>query len=328
MTDFEVRRDDLRQTRFVDGAGEGNVRIERFALTANNVTYGVMGDALSYWTFFPASEEGWGHIPVWGLGTVVETGQTVYGYLPMSSSVTMALDGELVDRSSHRSGLPGVYNRYLPLAADAERLDEMLLLRPLFGTSVALEDFLAGAEGTVVLGSASSKTAYGLAFLLAWAGRPVVGLTSQRNRGFVEALGVYDRVLAYDEAGSLSGEAVVYVDMSGDAGVREAVHAAADVRRSVVVGATHWEDVGSGGGGDEAPELFFAPTHLEAMTERLGAAGLRQRMGEAWSAFMGRVDDFMAIEHHSGPDALERLWRSLVDGDVDPRRGHVVTLGR
>ncbi len=326
MTDFEVRRDDLRRTRFADGAAEGNVRIERFALTANNVTYGVMGDALSYWTFFPASEEGWGRIPVWGLGTVVETGQTVYGYFPMSSSVTMELDEKLVDRSAHRSGLPGVYNRYLPLAPDAERLDEMLLLRPLFGTSVALEDFLAGAEGTVVLGSASSKTAYGLAFLLARAGRPVVGLTSQGNREFVESLGVYDRVLAYDDAGSLSGEAVVYVDMSGDARVREAIHAAADVRRSVVVGATHWEDVGSGGG-DTAPELFFAPTHLEQMTERLGADGLQRVMGEAWAAFMERVDDFMEVEHHTGREALERVWRGLVDGDVDPRRGHVVTLG-
>ena len=76
--DVEVRRDDPRQTRVVEG-GEGNVRITRFALTANNVTYGVMGDSLSYWTFFPASEEGWGRVPVWGLGEIVETGETIYG---------------------------------------------------------------------------------------------------------------------------------------------------------------------------------------------------------------------------------------------------------
>ena len=55
MTDVEVRRDDFRATRVVEGA-EGIVRIDRFALTANNVTYAVMGDALSYWQFFAASE--------------------------------------------------------------------------------------------------------------------------------------------------------------------------------------------------------------------------------------------------------------------------------
>jgi hypothetical protein len=316
--DVEVRRDDPRTTQVVD-APEGNVRIERFALTANNVTYGVMGDALSYWTFFPASAEGWGRIPVWGLGTVLETGQTIYGYFPMSSSATMTLDESLFERSEHRSGLPATYNRYMRMAPDTPHLDEMLILRPLFGTSFLLSDYLEGDETTVVLGSASSKTAYGLAFLLE---RPVVGLTSPRNQEFVESLGVYDRVLTYDEVESLRGEPVVYVDMSGDASVRDALHAVADVRRSVAVGATHWEAVRGGFEG----EFFFAPTHIEQMTERLGGAELMRRMGEAWVALMGRVGDWMTIEHVSGPEEVQRVWRSLVDGDVDPSRGYVARL--
>ncbi|MBC7103757.1 MAG: DUF2855 family protein [Parvibaculum sp.] len=41
------------------------VEIEKFALSANNITYAVAGDMLNYWSFFPA-EEGWGKIPVWG----------------------------------------------------------------------------------------------------------------------------------------------------------------------------------------------------------------------------------------------------------------------
>jgi hypothetical protein len=74
VLDIEVRRDDLRTTRVVDaepGAGDVTLHIDRFGLTANNVTYGVFGDAMSYWAFFPASEEGWGRIPVWGYGDVV-----------------------------------------------------------------------------------------------------------------------------------------------------------------------------------------------------------------------------------------------------------------
>ncbi len=39
---------------------EGAVRfaIEKFAFTANNITYAVAGDMLNYWSFFPA-EDGW-----------------------------------------------------------------------------------------------------------------------------------------------------------------------------------------------------------------------------------------------------------------------------
>ncbi len=323
MTAFEVRRDDLRTARFVEEP-EGNVRIERFALTANNVTYGVMGDAMSYWEFFPASEEGWGRIPVWGVGTVVETGATIYGYFPLASSATLQLGEDGVERSPHRSGLAAVYNRYLPIDPDDERTDATLLMRPLFGTSFLLEDFLAGADGTIVLGSASSKTAYGLAFLLARANQAVIGLTSERNREFTESLRVYDRVVTYDEVGALAREPVVFVDMSGDGAVRDAVHAAADVQRSIVVGATHWERLGSGG--DSEAEVFFAPSHIEAMTERLGAAELQKRMGAAWQAFMDGVDAFMDVERGSGPEDVERVWRALVDGEADPSRGHVLTL--
>jgi hypothetical protein len=327
MTAFEVRRDDLRQTRFAEdsgGEGEGAVRIERFALTANNVTYGVMGDALSYWSFFPAAGEGWGRIPVWGIGTVLATGETIYGYFPMASHVSMRLDERLFERSGHRAELPATYNRYMKVAPDTPHLDEMLILRPLFGTSFLLADFLGDGDETIVLGSASSKTAYGLAALLS---RRVVGLTSARNRGFVESLGVYDGVVTYDAAGALGDEGpIVFVDMSGDAGVIAAVHRDADVRRLVIVGVTHWEQAGGGGGEQPAGEFFFAPSHIEQMTERLGPEELQRRMGDAWDGLMGRVGGWMEIEHGSGPDHLERVWRSLVDGDVDPRRGHVVTL--
>jgi hypothetical protein len=97
--DFQVRRDDLRTTRFVESdaarlapaAGQALLRVDRFAFTANNVTYAVAGDQLSYWSFFPA-ERGWGRIPVWGYADVVASrcagvaeGARYYGYYPMST---------------------------------------------------------------------------------------------------------------------------------------------------------------------------------------------------------------------------------------------------
>ena len=76
--DFVVARDDLQQckvieTRLPDAAALPSdallVRVDRFALTANNITYAVLGDQLKYWQLFPAPQ-GYGNIRVWGFGDV------------------------------------------------------------------------------------------------------------------------------------------------------------------------------------------------------------------------------------------------------------------
>jgi hypothetical protein len=343
VLDIEVRRDDLRTTRVVDaepGAGDVTLHIDRFGLTANNVTYGVFGDAMSYWAFFPASEEGWGRIPVWGYGDVVASeadgvavGERFYGYFPMSSEHAMTAEaggGGFTAVDEHRRALPPVYNRYLRTEPGAPHADEALLLRPLFGTSWLIAEHLQDASGAVALSSASSKTAYGVAHLLRGE-FTVIGLTSPGNRGYVESLGLYDRVLTYDEiAGGLGDEDLVYVDLSGDGAVREAVHRAAGdrLRQSIAVGATHWEEMASGSGElpGPTPEFFFAPAHIERLTAELGAAELQRRMGEASAGFFARAGAYMEIERDEGPGAVERVWRSLVDGDADPRRGYVLSL--
>ena len=355
MPDVEVRKDDLRSTRVaagearLDSAAEGEVQllVERFGLTANNITYAVFGDAMSYWRFFPSSEDGWGRVPVWGFGDVVasgvegiEPGERFYGYFPMSTYVTMRPEPTgigFTDAAEHRRELPVVYNEYLRTPADGPYLDETLLLRPLFATSFLIERYLAdsgwfGADA-IVLSSASSKTAYGTAFSLARTGSApdVVGLTSPGNRAFVESLDLYDRVLAYDEiADGLGGDAaLVFVDMAGDAAVREAVHRAAGERlqRSVVVGATHWEEMAGGGElPGPAPELFFAPAHIERLRGELGPGELQRQMDEAWGDFVAQVGSWMEVVHGEGADAVREAWGSLVDGRADAARGLVLRL--
>lgn len=79
--DFIVDRADLSRTEprpipapeELDLApGEALLKIERFSFTANNITYGVVGDQLGYWRFFPAPN-GWGRIPVWGFARVLRS---------------------------------------------------------------------------------------------------------------------------------------------------------------------------------------------------------------------------------------------------------------
>ncbi|MBC7415997.1 MAG: DUF2855 family protein, partial [Herminiimonas sp.] len=219
--DFIVKCDDLHRHRFVPGAankdsplavGQVLVKVDKFAFTSNNVTYAAFGEAMSYWRFFPA-EEGWGRIPVWGFGEVVASqcdtvtvGQRFYGYFPMSSYVVLqpgrVTDSSFFDAADHRKELHPLYNQYMLTSTDpgydADRESEIALLRPLFITSFMIDDFLAdnaffGARA-VVLSSASSKTAYGLAHLLAQRGIDqceVIGLTSPGNVAFTESLGCY-----------------------------------------------------------------------------------------------------------------------------------------
>src|SRR3954462_3144870 len=249
MTDFLVKRDELRECRVAEGdppglePGQALLRVKAFGLTANNITYAVMGEAMSYWDFFPA-EEGWGRVPMWGFAEVeeseadgVEAGTRVYGYLPPSSHLLVrpaSVNGNgFTDASPHRAALPSAYHRYLASGSDpfysAGSEDVQMLLRPLFFTSFLIDDQLAdeglAERGPIVISSASSKTAIAAAFLLARRdGVELVGLTSAGNREFVEGLGVYGRTVGYEEIGALGDGPATYVDIAGDGAVRQAVH--------------------------------------------------------------------------------------------------------
>ncbi|MGI8754263.1 MAG: DUF2855 family protein [Acidimicrobiales bacterium] len=352
---FEVARDDLHRTRVVESDpaaladGEARLAVRRFGFSANNVTYAVFGDVMRYWSFFPA-EQGWGRIPVWGFAEVVEAngsglteGELVYGYLPMGSELvavpTRVGERGFTDASAHRAQLPAAYNGYTRCATDpvydpdTEALQ--MLFRPLFMTDFVLDDWLAdndtfGAE-VAVLSSASSKTAFGLAHLLARrAGGPeVVGLTSAGNVDFVDGLGVYDQVLTYDDIAALGADRpAVYIDMAGDTGVRLAVHTQMrGLTASVQVGGTHWEHVG--GGGDlpgPTPALFFAPDQVVKRRRDWGAEGIDARFAEAWGAFLPVVADWIRVVERTGPDQVEATYREVLDGDADPADAFVLSV--
>jgi len=304
---------------------------------------------MNYWNFFPA-EDGWGHMPVWGYADVVESkadgvpeGTRVYGYLPPASHLVVrpdrASDTDFVDVSPHRVDLPAAYNRYLRTDGndmyEKENEDYEVLLWPLYFTSFLIDDFLDdedmfGAK-LAVLSSASSRTTSALAHLLhKRGGIEVVGLTSPGNVEFTESLGVYDRVVPYEEIESLEREPAVYGDMSGDAKVRSAVHGhyGDELKHSSAVGITHREDLG--GGSELAgpnPVFFFAPDRLRKRTEDWGPDGINERLAESWTPYVEWTRDWLQVEHGSGPEDVERIYRELLDGKSDPAVGHVLAPG-
>jgi hypothetical protein len=355
VTDFEVLRSDLRQVRFAPGAarcepGQVLCRIERFALTANNITYAVFGEAMQYWNFFPTGAPGdaWGRIPVWGFAEVVESkhdaiqpGERLYGYWPMSSHAVLqperVTDAQFLDGAAHRRALPTPYQVYTRLAADPlhdpRHEDHRALLHPLFFTSWLIEDFLAdnqlfGAK-QVVLASASSKTALGIAFLLKLHGTRVVGLTSPRNKAFCEKLGYYDDVIGYDTFGTLPADVpTVFVDMAGEGKLLKFVHYhfRDALKYSCIVGATHWEDRKTQHDLPGArPQFFFAPTQAAKRQKDWGQAGFFARFAKAWAAFLPSVERWLVVRREAGPSAVEAGYRAVLEGRLTPEIGLILS---
>jgi hypothetical protein len=354
VTNFLVKRDDIRQCRVEEShvpdiePGQALLRVDSFGLTANNVTYAVMGEAMSYWNFFPAGD-GWGRVPMWGFAEVerteaedVKAGTRLYGYLPPSSHlvVTPASAGAsgFVDASPHRAELPSAYHRYMATGADRfYRPDTeaiQMLLRPLFFTSFLIDDQLDDegmlGRGPVVLSSASSKTAIAAAFMLSGReGVELVGLTSPRSAKFVSELGIYGRTVTYDAIDSLERGPATFVDFAGDGAVRRAVHThfGDELAHSMAVGITHWEDFS---GGEELPgprpAFFFAPTRVNKRAEDWGRAGLEQRVADAWHPFCEWTGEWLETLPGRGFDALQRAYLDVLEGRVAPHTAHVISL--
>ena len=346
---FLVRRDDLTQWIWRHDAalvaanlrsGQAIVRHTRFALTSNNITYAKLGDAIRYWNFFPARNP-WGQIPVWGLGEVQHSrhpelaeGERVYGYFPMASHLVLTPDrvkaASFIDATPHRAELPATYNEYARIdrdgAYDHARPDQHLVLRPLFSLSFFLAAYLTeqrmfGARQAIV-SSASSKTAMGLAFLLARDNAvKLVGLTSANNVPFVTRAGHYTDVVSYEKIETLPHDDAVFVDIAGDARVLSLVHhhLRNAIRYSARVGATHWDsDLADQELPGVKPEWFFTPSHILKRRQEWGSQELRLRLSQAWHAFLADTDRWLRIAHGAGPEAIERTYQDVVGGRLPP----------
>ena len=348
-----VRRDDLAKTELRDeavpeiGPGEALLRVDRIGVTANNVAYALMGDAMHYWDFFPTTE-GWGLVPLWGFGEVVASqadgvaaATRVYGYFPSASHVVVQPgsvdETRFKDASEHRAQLPSPYNSYTVTthdpAYDADHEDLLILFRPLFFTSYMLADELEDNDyygaSVLAMSSASSKTAYGAAFLLQGQGPEMVGLTSPGNVAFTESLGCYDRVVAYDRLEELDDtKPTAYLDVAGSSDLRDRLRARLgdNLVRDVVVGVTHQEQSGGGGLAATGTTFFFAPNQMRKRTGDWGRSALDQRFAEAWHRFVPSVEGWVDVVPHVGPEALREVWLEVLSGTSSPRVGHVIAL--
>jgi len=329
--------------------GAARLRVESFAVTANNVTYAVFGDLMSYWNFFPASDD-WGIVPVWGHAVVessncpeLAVGERLYGYLPTATHLDV-LPGEVsaaqfTDTSAHRQPMSPFYNQYARLQADPEHdpahEDARMVFGPLFKTGFLIEAFYRrndwfGAQ-QVVLTSASSKTALALAYCMGMGSPGIrrIGLTAPAHVDFVRESGLYDEVLAYDAVDSIAVAPSVAVDFAGNAGVLRAIHThLPELRYSSTVGMTH---VGApADNGDPlpgpAPLLFFAPSEAVETIKALGAESFTVAVAAAWAGFVSQTARFFGVEHRDGLASAQDAVAATLAGHQSPDTGIVIRL--
>lgn len=362
-TDLIVEKNDITNTQRIEsllsgvslGAseladGQILVTIDRFALTSNNLSYASAGTIMGYWNFFPAPNPEWGRIPVWGFATVSQSnhpqlaiGEQLFGFWPMARHLAMepadVTDLTFSDRFEHRADLHPWYNRYYRTGSDPvsqagfDDLQPVLWALYMTGWELAREfsandDF--GADH-VIVGSASSKTAYSFAHTMAAQnGARVVGLTSAANAAFVRGLGSYDQVVTYDDLADLDVDGpVAFVDMSGNAAVVRSIHErfADQLTQSVRVGGTH-----RGARGDTndlpgpTPRFFFIPDVAETRAAEIGHPAYHDEFAAAWRTVAPWATEFTTIERSAGPDAIEAAYRTALAGDHRPSVGTILSF--
>jgi hypothetical protein len=150
---------------------------------------------------------------------------------------------------------------------------------------------------------------------------------------FCERLGVYQRVLTYEQLDALATDVpCVYVDFAGNGTLRRAIHGRfSALAYSCSIGGTHVDQLA--GGRDlpgPRPVLFFAPAQVKKRSADWGPAEFNQRLVAAWHAFRERVVQgpapWLQVQHHTGEAAVEAAHRLVLGGRGDPRMGHVLAL--
>ncbi|MGY2222578.1 DUF2855 family protein [Pseudomonas gingeri] len=345
---------DQVQRSLVPGPGEAILKVERCALTTNNITYAAYGDSMNYWGFFPTGEDDWGHMPVWGFADVlasnvegVTVGERFYGYFPIASHLWMkperVTERGFYDGAAHRQELTSAYNQYTRCSWDpyyspaTENLQ--ILLKPLFLTSSMLADFLADNQffgaTRLVFSSASSKTAFGTAVCLE--GQPGVqriALTSTGNKAFVAGLGCYEQTLGYDELSELTQEQpTLYVDFSGGLQLRDRVHRQLGGRLVYSCFAGSAQTTGEArltAMEGPTPVFFFAPIQIRKRNADWGPGRVSAHIGEGLQRFYRFVTQgpqpLLEVQVDEGYPAARQVISQLCHGKVPPDRGHVIKL--
>ena len=202
--------------------------------------------------------------------------------------------------------------------------DALLVLSPSFWLSFTLDDYLARntradrANRAVVVTSASSKAAIGLAHLLTSRGVPVAGLTSPSRVPFARSLSLYDQVLPYDQAESLPADAATVVDIAGDSALRDRIDRHLARRPDIVIArGTH---------GDVSSLTFSSPQAIPGLADVWGWALLDQRFRAALGSFAADAASWLQILRHRGLQGAAAVYYQVLTNAGSPAQAYLIDM--
>lgn len=346
---LEIHRSSHSRTRLADvdppplAPGAVRLRLGGVALTANAITDALVGDMMGYWSFYPADHP-WGRVPALGWGDVVESnhpgiavGARYAGYVTFAGTVdvlaTPTPGGFLCDDPG-RAHLQTGYRMFDEITGlTDDEADRLVVVFYMLATGYLTDLFVADLPDDrpqqLLLTSASSKTAIGIAtYASRRDGIQVVGLTSPDNVGFVEALDIYDEVVAYPDAAGVRDVPSILLDMSGNLPAVAAIHGrlASNLLRSFIVGFTHHISPPADVVGGPARELLLTPDEYDRRLQEWGYEGMFQRVQDDIFPVLEQSSSWIKIERCVGEAAVADAWCRLFDGDVAPDTGLVVDL--
>jgi hypothetical protein len=359
MLTFEVLKKDISQNRWdkqlqldAENLADGEVlfALNAFSFTANNITYADLGEEFYYWHFFSPEGE-WGRIPCWGFAEVeaskaagIYAGEIYYGFFPMSTHLKVQAGNiaahSFYDVSQHRAALPKIYNQYTKSNSDKTLQPFQMLFRPLFTTSFLLADYLKEQDffkvKNIIITSASSKTALGLAYILSeWkrnsnADVNVIGMTSFANVYFVSETGYYDKVLDYQEISAVAQEDCIVIDMAGNKKLLLNLdnQLNGNLKQVITVGKSHWNSEISEGKLKAASSLFFAPSQAQKRMAEWGAAQFSALLSEQMTGFYQSSQRWLKYVFVNTKAEWELIYKHGISGGFNPESGYIINIGQ
>jgi len=244
-----------------------------------------------------------------------------------------------------------------------------MIYRPLFWTSFWFEDWLnlsnyKGGSTRIIISSASSKTAFCLAYLIRrrnsiqGSSRRVIGLTSTKNLDFTKRLTLYDDVYDYEsfdtsiDVNSARGK-WIYVDVAGNDALNTRVcnhlrlHGNTELVARIALGLTNvspsttnssadrWAkngpSVGSGSellqGADLEFEHFFMPEWLAIRKDQLSVSSITQMQKEAWTRLMSDCRTWgVSLRRICGPNQVKAAYEEIVKRGLAPEEAFIWSL--
>lgn len=235
--------------------------------------------------------------------------------------------------------------------------DLTMLYRPLFWTAYWCEDWLhstayRGAT-RVIISSASSKTAFCLAYLIRKRNNgtvKVIGMTSSGNAAFTKGLALYDDVLEYQNFSEAfcmneNSSKYIYIDVSGNVTLNQRIFAHFACHGKLVAGVAlglttltptsgilnSWSTNKFSApsnvvGAVTSLEQFFMPEWLTIRVKQLSVLEITRMQKSAWTDLMKDCRGWIKVVRVVGPEAVVAAYLQVAGGAVGPENGYIWSL--